>query len=302
MTEITNMAASVKARLGSKARELGKPVEYMYLHYGIERFLYRLSQSSYADNLILKGGLAFLTFDASFPRPTRDIDFLGFGDRDIATFENIVREICEVPVDRDDGLTFDLDSIQAETIQEQNAYEGIRARFAVYLERSRIRIQIDVGFGDAVYPAPEIQSYPVLLEDQPVPRIRTYPPETILAEKIHTIIRFDTLNSRLKDFYDIWYLSETRDIDGNTICEAIEMTFSRRETPVPAAFRDTFFEEFASLNASRWPAFQRKLQIDEELPVMLDRVQAFAASLLAAVALQQPFDSQWVAGSGWTEI
>lgn len=301
MNEITNMAASVKARLNDRAKELGKPTEYMYLHYGIERFLYRLSQSSYADKLILKGGLAFLTFDASFPRPTRDIDFLGFGDEGVSTFEATIRDICQVPIDRDDGLTFDLDSTKAEAIQEQNAYEGIRVRFLAYLERSEIRLQIDVGFGDAVYPAPEVQSYPVLLDDQPVPRVRSYPPETILAEKIHTIIRFDALNSRLKDFYDVWYLSETRDIDGSIMCEAVKKTFSRRKTAVPGGFRDTFFEEFASLNASQWPAFQTNNHVSEDLTVILDRVQAFATPLLTAVAFRQPFGSQWVAGKGWTE-
>jgi predicted nucleotidyltransferase component of viral defense system len=301
MTEITNMAASVKARLNNRAKELGKPAEYMYLHYGIERFLYRLSQSQYADNLILKGGLAFLTFDASFPRPTRDIDFLSSEDKDIRAFEATIREICQVPVDRYDGLTFDLRSIKAETIQEQNTYEGIRVRFAAYLERSNLPLQIDFGFGDAVYPAPEIQSYPVLLDDQPVPRVYTYPPETILAEKIHTIIKFDTLNSRLKDFYDIWYLSETRDIDGSTMCKAIEETFARRKTAVPDGFRGGFFEEFASLNASQWPAFQKRHQIGEKLPVILDRIQAFATPLLKAIASGHPFGNQWMAGKGWAE-
>jgi hypothetical protein len=140
-----------------------------------------------------------------------------------------------------------------------------------------------------------------LLDDQPVPCVCTYPPEAIMAEKIHTIIKFDTLNSRLKDFYDIWYLSETLNIDGNTMYEAIEKTFARRKTAVPDGFRDMFFEEFASSKAKQWPAFQKRHQIGEELPTILDRVQAFAAPLLTAVGSRKPFGSQWVAGRGWAE-
>lgn len=204
----TNVAASVKARLNNRAKKGGKPTDYYYLHYGIERFLYRLSQSEYASKFILKGGLAFLMIDDSFPRPTRDIDLLGYADNNIPALVAMVKNICQVPIEQDDGLRFDLESIKGEIIQEQKEYHGSRIKFDAYLERSQIRIQIDFAFDDEVYPEPQYLPYPVLLDGQPHPSIRVYPPETILAEKIHAIVFLELTNDRIKDFYDIWYLSE----------------------------------------------------------------------------------------------
>lgn len=299
---MANVAASVKARLNNQAKEIEKPAQYLYLHYGIERFLYRLGQSPYVEQFILKGGLAFLALDTSFPRATTDIDFLGFGLNDVSTIKTVIGEVCQTPIEEDDGLTFDLTTLTADVIREKDRYTGVRVKLIAYLERSRIPLQIDCGFGDTVHPKAEFQSYPVLLSDQPAPCIQTYPPETILAEKIHTMIDLDIASSRVKDYYDIWYLSETLTLSGTTMCDAIRQTFARRETPVPSNLRESFFEELVTINEVRWRGFQKKFRIPEELPAILGRVEEFVSPLFTAVASNQTLAGQWVAGAGWVAI
>ena len=168
-----------------------------------------------------------------------------------------------------------------------------------YLERSKVRIQIDVGFGDMVHPEPDYIQYPVLLDDLPVPSIRAYPLETILSEKIHTILYLDLANSRLKDFYDIWYLSEYFTIDGNTLCEAVTNTFNKRQTAIPANISSEFLKDFISLNETNWRAFQRRYRITQTLEDICNRVQEFTSPILLCGTGQHPLDGTWVAGAGW---
>lgn len=299
MTPVKNMAASVKARLNNKAKAARKPPDYYYLHYGIERFLYRLSRSPYAGTFILKGGLALLAYAPAFPRPTRDLDLLGFTNNDIANLEVIIREICEVELEMDDGLTIDLDSVKVEAIQEQKEYHGTRASMMAYLERSKVRIQIDVGFDDMIHPEPDYIQYPILLDDLPIPSVRAYPLETILSEKIHTILYLDLANSRLKDFFDIWYLSEYFTFDGHTMCEAVTKTFNKRQTAIPANISSEFLKNFMSLNETNWRAFQRRYRIDQTLEEICNRVQEFTSPILLCGTGQHPLKDAWVAGAGW---
>lgn len=298
---MTPLTASIAARLKNKADASAKPYQYVLMHYGIERFLYRLGISGYAERFILKGGLAFLTYDPDFPRATQDMDFLGYANNHVSHIEAVVREICQIPVDVDDGLIFDLGSMRGQRINDPLEYTGVRIKCIALLDRSRIHLQMDFGFGDAVYPQPVQQHYPALLDDQPPPVIRTYPIETILAEKIHAIIKRDTDNSRLKDFYDIWFLSETRKIAGAVLSTALRGTFTQRSTPLPSHFRDGFFEEFEEIKASQWPAFRRKDGLDESLVFrdVLNRVEQFVEPLLEAIGNQTAAAMQWMPGDGW---
>lgn len=302
MGQVKNVAASVFQRLKNKSREVNRPLEYLLVHYAIERFLYRLSQSEYRGTFILKGGLAFLTLDDTFPRTTRDIDLLGFTENAVENVKAIVAAICRLHV-ADDGLAFGHDAPEGESIKIEDKYSGVRVKLMAHLGNARIPMQIDCGFGDAVYPTAEWVAYPTLL-DSPAPHLRVYPPETILAEKVHAIVQLDLLNSRLKDFYDIWFLSETRTIDGATLCEAFARTFECRKTALPHTIPDTFLDAFQESNEKQWTAFTRKFHADLPFPEfseVLLRVRVFVRPPLEALSSGQPLLKMWLPAQGWSK-
>lgn len=304
MTPPKNLAASIYGRLKNKAKQDRRNFQDVLLHYGIERFLYRLCQSEHADSFILKGGLAFMSFDAAFPRATRDIDLLGHGDHSQAHLETVVRDICRIPIHPDDALTFELDSIKSETILEQNDYSGVRLKLVGMLIRSRIPLQIDVGYGDAVHPPATQITYPVLLAGQPEPTLRAYPLETMLAEKIHIITSLDLFNSRLKDFYDLWFVSERHMVDGAQLVETVQQTFARRGTEVPDGFRDHFFAEFYQERAVQWTGLQKRIRERSLFPpfdAALLSVETFAQPVLKAAHRRQSFERYWEPRRGWIE-
>jgi predicted nucleotidyltransferase component of viral defense system len=174
-------------------------------YYVIERFLYRLSQSRYRHKFLLKGALIFLAWGMTQYRPTRDIDLLGYTSNDIGKLVGIIQEICSLPVP-EDGLIFEPQSVQGERITEDADYEGVRVRFQAHVGSSRLHLQIDVGFADVVSPEPQSLNYPTLLS-MPAPELRGYPPESVVAEKLQAMVFLGTINSRMKDFYDLWMLA-----------------------------------------------------------------------------------------------
>lgn len=177
----TNLAASVAARLANKARAANRPFQEMLQYYGLERFLYRLSTSRHRDRFVLKGALMLRVWDAPESRPTRDIDFLGYIDNDVATLEEVMREVCRQAAPPD-GLDFDPTSVAGGRIKEDAEYQGVRVKLTGFLAKSRIPVQIDVGFGDVIHPVAEEKAFPTLL-DLPAPMLRSYPRETVVAEK-----------------------------------------------------------------------------------------------------------------------
>lgn len=297
-----NLAASVRARLYRVAQERGEDFQLVLTRYGLERLLYRLGVSPYRDRFILKGAMLFSLWSADLHRATRDIDLLGFVDNTPETLEGIFRDVCTQSVPSD-GLSFLEDTVRAELIAEQTEYGGIRVRLEARLANARIPIQADVGIGDVVTPAPEIIEYPTLLEN-PKPRLRSYPRETVIAEKFESIVRLGMANSRMKDFYDLWVLRQKFEFSGETLARAIRSTFARRDTALPQTVPRGLSDEFASdaQSRARWNAFlkTRGLSTDElSLADVCRSLRQFLMPLSGALAQNLSFDAVWPPAGPW---
>jgi predicted nucleotidyltransferase component of viral defense system len=228
-----HQAESIRHRLRNLLRERGEDMQFGLQRYAIERFLYCLGASSHRDRFVLKGASLFALWGGSVYRPTRDLDFTGYGSADEADVLAALREICVLSSPSDE-LVFDTDTLHAEPIRDDSEYNGLRIRLAATLGTSRIPIQIDIGFGNAIEPPPQYADYPTLLDDPP-PRIRTYPSEAVVAEKLHAMVVLGERNSRYKDFYDLHVLAGQFQFDGERLARAIAATFERRRTPIIAA-------------------------------------------------------------------
>jgi hypothetical protein len=257
MSASKNIAASVKARLQNVAGKRGEDFNLLLLRYGIERLLFRLSQSPYAGRFLLKGAMLFVVWDDKTHRPTRDLDLLGFGPSEKAELTQVFQEVVAMPV-VDDGIVFDPKSVQADEIREDNAYGGVRIRLMGKLGTAEVPVQIDVGAGDVVTPAPETATFPTLL-DFPAPRVRTYPVYTVVAEKFEAMVKLGIANTRMKDFHDVWFLAHRFEFDGPTLRKAIEATFARRQTNLPQS-PEALTEAFANdpTKQAQWVAFLRR--------------------------------------------
>ena len=255
-----NIAASVRQRLLNKSKNDHQPFAEIIQYYAMERFLYRLSTTHYKDKLILKGALMLQAWEAPLARPTKDIDLLGKFDNDVDTITQVITEICTIEPQPNDGLKFDLDSIKGIRIKEDADYSGVRIRFLAYLTTSRIHMQIDIGFGDEVYPAPKETTYPTLL-DLPAPNLLSYSKETTIAEKFEAMIKLKELNSRMKDFYDIWLLARQFTFQGTQLQIAIIKTFTQRNTELSLEMV-AFSDGFAEMKLLEWKAFIRRLKME----------------------------------------
>ncbi len=222
-----NIAASIKGRLLNLARTTNRPYQELLQYFGMERFLYRLSRSSHSKRFILKGALLFHVWKIQESRATRDIDVLAMADNSKENIESLIRDICDLEVDCLDGIVFDSNSLSIKIMQNQREYEGIRVCFQGYLENTKISMQLDIGFGDRITPAPVEITYPTLL-DLPMPKLCGYPVETVIAEKLHTMVEKGMLNSRVKDYHDVWVLLRQGHYDGEVLERAVERTFSQR--------------------------------------------------------------------------
>jgi hypothetical protein len=241
--EIKNIEASVKDQLKNKAKESNRPFAELLQYYGMERFLYRFSKSKYADKFILKGALLFTVWQIPERRTTLDIDFLGRFDNQVAAIETVIKDVCRIPVDHD-GIEFDATAVQGHKIKEDADYEGVRVKFTGFLDRAQIPMQIDVGFGDIVYPKTKVIDYPSIL-DFPKPHLNGYPHESVISEKFETMIKLGLLNSRMKDFYDVWLMMRQLEFKGINLVEAIKKTFNHRKTDIPQnrpLFADEIYE------------------------------------------------------------
>jgi hypothetical protein len=214
-------------------RQRGEDVQFGLQRYATERFLYRLGVSPHRERFVLKGAALFALWGGSLYRPTRDLDFTGYGSADEQDVLAALRDVCLEPSATDE-LVFNPDTLSAEEIRDESEYHGLRIRLAANLGTSRIPVQIDIGFGNAIEPTPQESDYPTLLDDPP-PRIRTYPPEAVIAEKLHAMVVLGERNSRYKDFYDIHVLARQFRFDSKILVAAITATFERRRTPIDAA-------------------------------------------------------------------
>ncbi len=278
-----NLAASVRARLLNVAKAQGVDFNQVLVRFALERMLYRLTRSQHADRFLLKGALLFTLWYDMPHRATRDADLLGFGASDLPSVAETFRDIAAVAVD--DGIVFDPASVTVEEIRKDAGYGGVRVVLSGELAKARCKTQIDVGFGDAVTPAPVDSVYPVLLDDLPAPRLRVYPTYTVIAEKLHAIAVLGMANSRLKDYFDLSVLLERETLDAGLLAQAIKATFERRGTPAPDALPIGLTDEFAH-DASRqalWLAFLKKNDLVlEPLPAIVDRLRSALAPVVRA--------------------
>ncbi len=230
---LTNIAASVRTKLLAGAQARGEDFNLVLQRYAAERFLYRLGECRQRNHFVLKGAMLFALWGGSMYRATRDLDFTGYGEKEIDWLRQAVREICATPCPAD-GLTFNAETVQAEPIREESDYGGFRVYLDAKLDSARIRLQVDVGFGNAIVPGAQDQDYPTLLNG-PTPHIRAYPREAVVAEKLHAMVVLGSVNSRFKDFYDLYVLSGLFPFSGETLTQAIAATFERRKTAIPDA-------------------------------------------------------------------
>ncbi|SCK61115.1 Nucleotidyl transferase AbiEii toxin, Type IV TA system [Variovorax sp. HW608] len=295
-----NNAASVRARLRNKARAEKLDFNLLLTRYGLERMLYRLSVSDDRGQFLLKGALLFdLWFDVPH-RPTHDADLLGFGSAELPHLENLFRQISQI--ESDDGIVFQADTVKAAEIRKEANYAGVRVTLIGLLDGARLPVQIDIGFGDAVVPGPEDAQYPVILEGMPSPQLRVYPRYTVVAEKFEAMASLGILNSRMKDYFDLWILSRHSDFDGAVLAQAVRATFERRGTGIPSGLPLGLTDEFAlhEQKNMQWSGFQRKNALEPmPLAAVIDALREFLSPVLTALTAGDGFDRQWRAGAGW---
>lgn len=256
-----DLAASIRAKLLNIAKAENTDFNQVLVRYALERLLYRISQSEYSDQFLLKGALLFTLWYDMPHRPTRDADLLGFGDSSLKSIEKVFREISSIQVD--DGIVFDPDSVVVKEIRKEAGYAGARVLITAELAKARSKTQIDIGFGDAVTPHPIDATYPTLIDGMSAPQLRVYPIYTVAAEKLHAIAMLGMTNTRLKDYFDLQVLLDREQIDVQILTEAICATFARRNMPIPTEVPVGLTEEFANdpTRQKLWEAFLRKNDI-----------------------------------------
>ena len=290
----------MRERLLNQAHAQGRPFQELLQYYAMERFLYRLSRSRHGEHFVLKGALLLTVWQAPISRSTMDIDLLGKTSNELAHIRSLVGEVCKIESEAD-GIEFDANSVIVARIKEDADYEGVRVRFRATLDRARIPMQIDIGFGDVITPGAIEVEYPTLL-DFPVPRLRAYPKETVIAEKLEALTALGVLNSRMKDYFDLWALSRMYAFEGTTLVRAIQATFARRGVAIeslPAGLQKAFAEE----KSKPWIAFIRRSRLSQAPEGFIEIVQAvnsFACPLLAAAAANDSFNRMWRPGGPWS--
>jgi len=280
---VKNNSASVRQRLFNFSRESGRPFDEILQYYMMERFIDRLSRSPYKKQFILKGALMFVVWRLSDTRATRDIDFLGKSDNSVDEITTIIQNICRIPIP-EDGVVFFPETIVCEAIQKQNTRNGIRVRFRGELMSARVNLQVDIGFDDVVYPEATPVVYPTLLE-MVSPELYGYTPETLIAEKIHAMIRHGINGSRMKDYFDVWFLSTQFSFQGEPLKEAITQTFEQRKMPISniASLSLTTFENATDQKKKQWEAFAKKNQLSKlslTFENALEEIQNFVCPLM----------------------
>lgn len=299
-----NMVASVHQRLLNLAVKRQEPFQVVLTRYALERLLYRLGQSDAANRFILKGALLFWLWDEQLHRATRDLDLLGSGDNSVEQCEQLFRALCALPVEAD-GLIWLPESVEVRQMREDEEYEGLRVQLEARLGNARIPVQVDIGFGDAVTPAALEVEFPTLL-NFPAPRLRAYPRETVVAEKLWILVQLGMANSRLKDFYDLWVLGHRFSFEGAMLAQAIQATFARRRTPLPGETPLALTATFAENQGKQvqWQAFLRKGKLEVEasgLGAVVNFLQGFLLPPMQALTSHQPFLLIWPAGGPWEE-
>jgi hypothetical protein len=297
-----NVAASIRQRLLNYAHAHGRSFELVLTRFGIERLLYRLGRSPHRDEFVLKGAMLFQAWTEVPDRPTRDLDLLGRGDDSIEHLASVFRAICAHVAD-EDGLVFDAGSVRGAEIRENQAYGGVRLTLTAHLAGARIPLQVDIGFGDVVTAGPVEIEFPTLL-DLPAPVLAAYSRESVVSEKYQALVDLGIANTRLKDFFDLYVLSDRFAFDGSALAEAIRATFGRRETALPDGVPTGLSDEFARDRGkqAQWSAFVRKGRLEgapETLEAVILGLREFLLPPTGALRAGEPFARTWVPGGPW---
>jgi hypothetical protein len=296
---VKNIAASVRERLLNISKTDVRPFQEVVQYYAMERFLYRLSQSQYANRFVLKGALMLHVWKTPGYRSTMDVDLLGRTDNDMSALISNMADVLSIEVEPD-GLFFSADNITADYITEDAEYKGVRIWFPANLDTIKLNMQIDIGFGDIVYPGPEKSVIPTMLEF-PSPLLFCYSRESAISEKFEAMLKLRDLNSRMKDFYDIWLLSRNFGFEGKVLSEAIRLTLEQRGTELPDNIV-AFSNEFITNKQIQWNAFRKKLKQDIlpfEFEDIVMQVKAFLNPIALSLTLKQPPPAKWAPPGPW---
>ncbi len=297
-----NWAVSARARLLSLAKAQGSVYNQVLVRYALEGILVRLCASQHGARFILKGAMLYILWKPDGPpRFTQDLDLLCFGPPDVQALQALFSEVCEIEPQEPDGLTFDLGSIVAEPIRQEDLYGGVRVTLTSYLDTARIQLQIDVGFGDAPVPQALQYEYPALLR-KTKPILRAYAQETAIAEKLHAMVERGLANSRAKDFFDIDYLAKHFAFQGDVLTAAITSTFSRRGRSLPVlpivAWTKAYFED--PIKLSQWTAFLRKGNLPgQPFEEVVARIESFLSTPLMSAIEGTQWQGVWTPGGPW---
>lgn len=300
-----DVAASIRARLLVLAKARGEEFELTLTRFANERLLFRLGSSAVRDRCLLKGACLLAAWLPDPYRATRDIDILATGPVNDEAVRSLVTKVCSVPC-HEDGLRFDLSNLVIETIRPEEEYSGKRSRFLAWLGNARISLQVDIGVGDAVVLKPEEITYPTMLPGLPPPRLRAYPKEVTIAEKFEAMVKFDTRNSRMKDFHDTWALASTFTFDGPALQKSIAACFERRATPwsseVPRVLTAAFYR-MPEIEV-RWRQYLAVRTVLTPPPKQFDIIGsliiAFLGPVRKSILQLESFDHAWAPGGSWT--
>ena len=302
---LSNVAASVRTRLLSRTRAKDEDYQFLLQRYAAERFLHRLGESEYRSRLVLKGAMLLVLWGESTYRPTRDLDFTEYGNSRQSSVRSAIRAICAVPV-VDDGIVFDVETLSIEPFRDDVEHSTVRARFWSRVGSARIQVRIDIGFGDAIQPPPSDTRYPTLLEGSPQPWIRAYPPEAVVAEKLHAMVSLGEQNSRYKDFYDVFTIAKYVSFTGERLSQSIRATFDRRRTVIspdlPPSLASPFYAETA--RAEQWRAYLVRNSLPEapdDFGIVGNVIQSFLVAPWRALAQGSVSTGVWSGGGTWAD-
>jgi hypothetical protein len=299
---LADPAVSIRARLLNHAKQHGDDYNRILTRYAIERLLYRLTLTEAAQRYVLKGAMLFVTWPEHMFRPTGDLDLLGEGNPDPASLAELFGRICQVEV-KEDGIVFDPGSIKVEPVREADKYQGATLLMNATLAGARIRVLVDIGFGDHVYPAPTRRTFPNLLADMPAASILMYPPETVVAEKFQAMVSLGEANTRIKDFHDIWVTTKTFPFDLANVVEAVGGTLKRRETPFPTETPVALTDSFAKISNDRglWTGFLRRNPPTIEpppFPEVQGALRRFFGPIIDSLTAPEAAKGQWDPDAG----
>jgi predicted nucleotidyltransferase component of viral defense system len=298
----SNVPASVLARLLARSKKTGDDYQTLLTAYVCERFLFRLAASPVRDRFVLKGAMLLRVWSDQPYRMTRDLDLLRRGDGTAEAIRRDMETICAVPVEPD-GLELDIQSMQLEAIHPEDEYVGTRVTMRVHCGKARIALQVDIGVGDSVYPAPVLRHYSTLL-GMPEPEVFAYAPESVIAEKLEAMLVLGDRNSRIKDFFDLRYLAESFSFDRKVLAEAIRSTFAHRKTPItpddPIGLTDAYWDN--PIRPAQVRAFARRSGLEtrtENGKEILAVIRPFLVPVLDDLRRGVAKDGTWTAGGPW---